>query len=56
MTELNDRTVNRGKVIYYKNKAHYIVYEFDDVSLVSKSKDLKKVFSVKKSQLSYKKK
>lgn len=48
----NIYNINRGQPIYYENKLHYIVYEFEDNILISKNKDLSKVFSVKKKYVS----
>jgi len=45
---------NKGKPIYYKDEKHYIVYEFDNNVLISKNKDLNKIFSVRKTQVSVK--
>lgn len=46
-------TVNRGKECWYKDKKHYLVYEADNFKLISKNKDLSKVFSVPVNQVSY---
>ena len=46
--------VNKGKPIYFKDEVHYIVYESNEIFLISKNQDLTKVFSVNKSQVSYK--
>ncbi len=46
--------VNKGKPIYFKDEVHYIVYESNEILLISKNEDLTKVFSVNKSQVSYK--
>lgn len=48
------QTINRGKPIYYKNIEHWIVYEFDDKMIISKTKDLIKGFSKNKTNLSVK--
>lgn len=46
---------NRGKPIYLNDVLYYIVYEMDNITLISKSKSLNEgVFSVPKSKLSYK--
>jgi hypothetical protein len=50
----NSNKINRGKQIYFKNKLHYIVYEFDDNVFISENTDFTKVFVVKKKQTSYK--
>jgi hypothetical protein len=46
-------TINRGKECWYKDKRHYLVYEADNFKLISKNKDLSKVFSVPVNQVSY---
>jgi hypothetical protein len=45
---------NKGKPIYYRDEKHFIVYEMNDSMLISKNKDLSKIFCVKKTQLSVK--
>jgi hypothetical protein len=37
---------NKGKSCQYKGVIHYIVYESDKFVLISKTEDLRKVFSV----------
>ena len=55
---INDKTnlnnINKGLPIYYRNKLHYIVYEFDDNIIISNNKDLSKAFCVKKINVSVK--
>ncbi len=51
-SEVNANNINRGKPIYYNDILHYIVYEFDDNMLISATKDLNKVFCVKKTKTS----
>ena len=55
---INDKTnlnnINKGLPIYYRNKLHYIVYEFDDNIIISKNEDLSKAFCVKKIKVSFK--
>ena len=55
---INDKTnsnnVNKGMPIYYKNELHYIIYEFDDNIIISKTKDHTQAFAVKKSSTSIK--
>lgn len=46
-------TVNRGKECWYKDEKHYIVYEADKITLITKRKDLTKVFCVQKKQVTY---
>jgi hypothetical protein len=46
-------TVNRGKECWYKDKKHYLVYESEMFKLISKNKDLSKVFSVPVNQVNY---
>lgn len=46
--------VNKGKPIYFKDEVHYIVYETNEIFLISKNEDLTKAFSVNKSKVSYK--
>ena len=48
----NSDNVNRGQIIYYKDELHYIVYEFNDLVIISKDKDLSKAHCVKKSKTS----
>jgi hypothetical protein len=48
----NSNNVNRGQTIYYKNELHYIVFEFNDLVIISKNKDLIQAYSVKKSKTS----
>ena len=36
----NANNINRGNPIYYNNKLHYIVYEFEDKIIISKTEDL----------------
>lgn len=48
----NANNINRGKPIYYKDILHYIVYEFDNKILISKNKDLSRVFVVNRSSIS----
>lgn len=48
----NANNINRGKPIYYKGILHYIVYEFDNNILISKNKDLSRVFVVNRSSVS----
>lgn len=48
----NSNNVNRGQIIYYKDELHYIVYEFNDLVIISKDKDLIKAYCVKKSKTS----
>lgn len=48
----NANNINRGKPIYYKDILHYIVYEFDNNILISKNKDLSRVFVVNRSSIS----
>jgi len=48
----NSDNVNRGQIIYYKDELHYIVYEFNDLVIISKNKDLIQAYSVKKSKTS----
>jgi hypothetical protein len=48
----NSDNVNRGQIIYYKDELHYIVYEFNDLVIISKDKDLIKAYCVKKSKTS----
>lgn len=48
----NSNNINKGKPIYLGKVLHYIVYEFEDNVLVSKNKDLSKVYCVKKSKTS----
>ncbi len=50
----NSNNINKGQPIYYKNELHYIVYEFDDNIIISRSKDLSKAYCVKKSNVSVK--
>jgi hypothetical protein len=50
----NSNNINRGQPIYYKNELHYIVYEFENNTIISKNKDLSKAFCVVKSNLSIK--
>lgn len=51
----NDNQPNRGKPIYYKNELHYIVYEMEKNTLISKSKNLSEgIFCVPKSKLNIK--
>jgi hypothetical protein len=50
----NSNNINKGQPIYYKNELHYIVYEFDDNIIISKSKDLSKSYCVKKISVSVK--
>jgi hypothetical protein len=50
----NSNNINKGLPIYYKNKLHYIVYEFDDNIIISKNEDLIKAFCVKKINVSVK--
>lgn len=49
-------TINKGKPCYFKGEIHYIVYETLDFKLISKNKDLSKVFSVNPKDFSYVKK
>jgi len=46
-------TVNKGKECWYKDEKHFIVYEADNITLITKSKDLTKVFCVQKKQVTY---
>ena len=48
----NSDNVNRGQIIYYKDELHYIVYEFNDLIIISKNKDLSQAYCVKKSKTS----
>jgi len=48
----NINNINRGNPIYYKNKLHYIAYEFEDNILISENKDLSKAYCVKKKSVS----
>jgi hypothetical protein len=48
----NINNINKGLPIYYKNKLHYIVYEFDDNIIISNNKDLSKAYCVKKKNVS----
>jgi hypothetical protein len=50
----NANNINRGNPIYYNNKIHYIVYEFEDKIIISKTEDLSKAFCVNKSRVSIK--
>ena len=50
----NSNNINKGLPIYYKNKLHYIVYEFDDNIIISINEDLSKAFCVKKNNVSVK--
>ena len=50
----NSNNINKGQPIYYKNELHYIVYEFDDNIIISKSKDFSKSYCVKKISVSVK--
>jgi hypothetical protein len=50
----NSNNINKGLPIYYKNKLHFIVYEFDDNIIISKNEDLSKAFCVKKTNVSVK--
>jgi hypothetical protein len=50
----NSNNINKGLPIYYKNKLHFIVYEFDDNIIISKNEDLSKAYCVKKSNVSVK--
>ena len=50
----NSNNINKGKPIYYKNKPHFIVYEFDDNIIISLNEDLSKAFCVKKNNVSVK--
>jgi hypothetical protein len=50
----NSNNINKGLPIYYKNKLHFIVYEFDDNIIISKNEDLTKAFCVKKNNVSVK--
>ncbi len=45
---------NKIKPIYYNNIKHYIAYEMATMMLISKSKELDKMFCVKKSKLTVK--
>ncbi len=54
--ETSIETVNKGKICYYKGEIHYIVYETMSFKLISKNKDLTKVFSVNPNEFSYVKK
>lgn len=49
---INSNNINEGKPIYYKNELHYIVYEFGENMLISKSKELNNVYCVKKNKTS----
>lgn len=51
---INANNVNKGKPIYYNNLLHWIVYEFEDKIIISKTEDLLKAFCVNKSRVSVK--
>ncbi len=53
---MNSKDINKGQPIYYQNTLHYIVHQFDEHIIISKSKDLTKAFCVKKNSVSVKQK
>ena len=52
--DMSDNNPNKGKPVYFKDELHFIVYEMSDSILISKNKDLTKIFCVKKKQISIK--
>lgn len=54
--QITGNNINRGKLVYYKNEPHYIVYQFDKHTLISTNVDLQKVFCVNSNKISVKKK
>lgn len=54
----SEKQPNVGKPVTFKNKKHYIAYEFQEGNqlLISKSKKLTKKFSVKSNQITYEQK
>jgi hypothetical protein len=52
--DMSDNNPNKGKPVYFKDELHYIVFEMSDNILISKNKDLSKVFCVKRKNISFK--
>lgn len=51
---MSDNNTNKGKPVYFKDELHYIVFEMLDNILISKNKDLSKIFCVKRTKISFK--
>jgi len=49
----NKETINKGKECWYNDEKHFLVYESENLKLITKRKDLKKVFCVNANKVSY---